>query len=129
MIVTGTDTHKKSHTCAAVFAGTGRLAGGLTASAREAGFAELLDWGRELDPERIWAIEDCRHVSGAFERFLLASGERVLRVAPKLMGQSRRGERTRGKSDPIDALAVARAALREGPETLPPLTWTRQRLS
>jgi transposase len=119
MIVIGTDTHKKSHTCAAVFAGTGRPAGELTASARKAGFAELLDWGRDLDPGRIWAIEDCRHVSRAFERFLLARGERVVRVAPKLMGQSRRGERTRGKSDSIDALAVARAALREGPETLP----------
>jgi transposase len=35
------------------------------------------------------------------------------------MGQSRRGERAAGKSDPIDALAIARAALREGPETLP----------
>jgi transposase len=35
------------------------------------------------------------------------------------MGQSRRGERSAGKSDPIDALAIARAALREGPETLP----------
>ena len=119
MILIGTDAHKKSHTCAAVFAGTGQLAGELTASARKAGFAELLRWGRELDPERIWAIEDCRHVSRAFERFLVASGERVVRVAPKLMGESRRGERSRGKSDPIDALAVARAALREGPETLP----------
>src|SRR5215467_7730511 len=119
MIVIGTDTHKATHTCGAVFAGTGRLAGELTAPARKAGFAELLGWGRSLDPERIWAIEDCRHVSGSFERFLVASGERVVRVPPKLMGQSRRGERTRGKSDPIDARAVARAALREGPETLP----------
>jgi transposase len=120
MIVIGTDTHKASHTCGAVFAGTGQLSGELTAPARKAGFAELLDWGRDLDPERIWAIEDCRHVSGAFERFLVAAGERVVRVPPKLMGESRRGERTRGKSDPIDALAVARAALREGPETLAP---------
>lgn len=119
MIVIGTDTHKQSHTAAAVFAGTGQVAGELTAPARKAGFAELADWGRRLDPERIWALEDCRHVSGSFERFLLASGERVVRVPPKLMGESRRGERTRGKSDPIDALAVARAALREGPETLP----------
>jgi len=119
MIVIGTDTHKKSHTAAAVFAGTGQLAAELTAPARQAGFGELLSWGRDLDPERIWALEDCRHVSGPFERFLVASGERVVRVPPKLMGESRRGERTRGKSDPIDALAVARAALREGPETLP----------
>ena len=119
MIVIGTDTHKATHTCGAVFAGTGQLAGELTAAAREPGFRELLAWGRDLDEERIWAIEDCRHVSGSLERFLVASGEQVVRVPPKLMGQSRRGERTRGKSDPIDALAIARAALREGPETLP----------
>jgi transposase len=119
MIVIGTDTHKQTHTCAAVFAGSGQHAGELTASARQPGFRQLLDWGRDLDEERIWAIEDCRHVSGALERFLIASDERVVRVPPKLMGQSRRGERSAGKSDPIDALAIARAALREGPETLP----------
>lgn len=119
MIVIGTDTHKQTHTCAAVFAGSGRLAGELTAPAREPGFRELLAWGRSLDEERIWAIEDCRHVSGSLERFLVTSGERVVRVPPKLMGQSRRGERSSGKSDPIDALAIARAALREGPGTLP----------
>jgi transposase len=119
MIVIGTDTHKRTHTCGAVSAATGQLAGELTASAREPGFRELLAWGRSLDEERIWAIEDCRHVSGSLERFLIASGERVVRVPPKLMGQSRRGERAAGKSDPIDALAVARAALREGPDTLP----------
>ncbi|HEX3563038.1 MAG TPA: IS110 family transposase [Solirubrobacterales bacterium] len=119
MIVIGTDTHKRTHTCGAVSAATGRLAGELTAPAREPGFGELLAWGRSLDEERVWAIEDCRHVSGPLERFLVASGERVVRVPPRLTGQSRRGERTAGKSDPIDALAIARAALREGPETLP----------
>jgi transposase len=119
MIVIGADTHKRTHTCGAVDAATGRLAGELTAAAREPGFRRLLAWGRDLDEERVWAIEDCRHVSGHLERFLVASGERVVRVPPKLMGQSRRGERAAGKSDPIDALAVARAALREGPETLP----------
>jgi transposase len=62
-------------------------------------------------------LEDCRHVSVSLERFLLASGERVVRVPPKLMAGVRRGGRQRGKSDAIDALAVARAALRE--PTLP----------
>jgi transposase len=119
MIVIGADTHKRTHTAAAVDAGTGQLHGELTAPAREAGFAEFLAWGRELDPERLWAIEDCRHVSGAFERYLVAHGERVVRVPPKLMGESRKGSRERGKSDSIDATAVARAALKEGPETLP----------
>ncbi|HEY4588598.1 MAG TPA: IS110 family transposase [Thermoanaerobaculia bacterium] len=120
MIVIGADTHKATHTCAAVEGATGQLAGELTVTARRPGFVELLSWGRELGLERIWAIEDCRHVSGALERFLVAAGERVVRVPPKLMGESRRAERSAGKSDPIDALAVARAALREGPETLPP---------
>jgi len=119
MIVIGADTHKRTHTCAAVNSGTGELVGEKTAAARKPGFHELLDWGRSLDEERIWALEDCRHVSGSFERFHVAAGERVVRVPPKLMGESRKGERARGKSDPIDALAIARAALKEGPETLP----------
>jgi transposase len=78
-----------------------------------------LRWARALDPERVWAIEDCRHVSGAFERFLVARGERVVRVAPKHMAGARRSARERGKSDSIDAFSVARAALREGLENLP----------
>ena len=47
------------------------------------------------------------------ERDLLAAGEQIVRVPPKLMANTRDGARTFGKSDPIDALAVARAALRE----------------
>jgi hypothetical protein len=40
----------------------------------------------------------CRHVSGSLERFLLVSGERVIRVATKLMTDARRAARSRGKS-------------------------------
>jgi transposase len=67
----------------------------------------------------VWALEDCRHVSGTFERFLIARGERVVRVAPKYMAGARRSSRERGKSDSIDALSIARAALKEGIESLP----------
>jgi len=119
MIVIGTDTHKKTHTCAAVDALTAAARGELTAPARGGSFGKLLVWARALDPERVWAIEDCRHVSGAFERFLVARGERVVRVAPKHMAGARRSERERGKSDSIDAFSVARAALKEGIENLP----------
>ena len=70
-----------------------------------------IDWARGIGDERLWALEDCRHVSGAFERFLLVHGERVVRVGTRLMAGARRGGRDRGKSD---AIAVARAALREG---------------
>jgi transposase len=117
MIVIGADTHKATHTLAAVGAASGELLGELTAAARRPGFVQILDWGRALGEERVWAIEDCRHVSGPFERFLVASGERVVRVAPHLTAQ-RRG-RERGKSDAIDARAIARAALERGIEKLP----------
>jgi transposase len=119
MIVIGSDPHKRSYSFAAVGAGTGELRSSETVKATGAGHERLLRWGRELDEERVWAIEDCRHVSGKLERFLLAHGEQVVRVPPHLMAGRRRGLRQPGKSDPIDALAVARAALEEGVATLP----------
>src|SRR5215208_2647505 len=112
MIVLGADMHKRSHTIAAVVAGTGELAGEQTVEVGKRGFAAVLDWARRLGAERVWALEDCRHVSGAFERFLLVHGERVVRVATRLMAGARRGGRERGKSDLIDAIAIGRAALR-----------------
>lgn len=119
MMVIGTDPHKAEHTCAAVDAATGELRSSETVGASGAGHQAALAWGRALDCERVWAIEDCRHVSGRLERFLVARGERVVRVAPKLMAGQRRSSRQAGKSDPIDATAVARAALREGVASLP----------
>lgn len=82
MIVIGSDPHKRSHTAAAVAAATGELQGSETVQARSAGHERLLVWARALDRERVWAIEDCRHVSAKLERFLLARCERVVRVAP-----------------------------------------------
>src|SRR5688572_10632078 len=120
MIVIGADTHKVTHTVGAVSEATGRVVDDLTVRAKRRSFDDLLLWARGLeDPDRVWAIEDCRHVSGALERFLLARGERVVRVPPKLMAGARNSARERGKSDAIDAVAIARAAIREGLQTLP----------
>src|ERR671911_1713581 len=115
MIVLGADTHKRSHTVVAVAAPTGELLGEQVVAVGRCGFAALLQWARRLDEERIWALEDCRHVSGSLERFLI---ERVLRVPTHLTANARKSARRRGKSDPIDALNVARAALQEGLESL-----------
>ena len=119
MIVIGADTHKRSHTVAAVEAASGRMLVERTVPAQRRCFEALLTWARGHGRERVWAIEDCRHVSGALERFLLAHGEAVVRVAPKLTVRERNAARERGKSDAIDAVAIARAALREGLDTLP----------
>ena len=119
MIVIGADTHKSTHTVAAVDGATGRVLATRTVKADEDGMLGAWRWAHALGGQRVWAIEDCRHVSARLERRLVGQGERVVRVAPKLMGQSRRGERRPGKSDEIDAVAVARAALKEGIESLP----------
>ena len=113
MIVVGIDPHKKSHAAVAIDAAIGSITAELTVPASRIGFVSLLDWARALDDERQFVIEDCRHVSGPLERFLLAEGEAIVRVPPKLMGLARRGARSSGKSDPIDARAIAEAARRE----------------
>src|SRR3954463_14799362 len=64
MIVLGADMHKRSHTLAAVAASTGELLGDNTIAVGERGFAAALDWAAGLGDDRIWALEDCRHVSG-----------------------------------------------------------------
>jgi transposase len=119
MIVIGTDTHKGSHALAAVDEGTGRVRGQREIKADEPGHLAAVRWARGLDEERVWAIEDCRAVSRRFEQALLAAGERVVRVAPHRMGASRKGERQPGKSDQIDALAIARAVVGDGVEKFP----------
>src|SRR5215210_5575331 len=90
MIVIGLDVHKQSVTAVAVDE-TGRP---LEEKVIPVGSSELLEWAAALDAERLWAVEDCRQLTGWLERQLRAG-------------------RTRGKSDPIDALAIARAAVRE----------------
>ena len=81
MIVLGADTHKRSHTIAAVAATYRRAVGEQTVQVGAQGLRRAAAWARGLGGERVWALEDCRHVSGSFERFLIDRGERVLRVA------------------------------------------------
>ena len=111
MVTFGGDSHKRTHTLVAVD-GNGRQLGERTVAATSSGHMEALGWAHQW-PERRWALENCRHLSRVLERDLLRAGEAVVQVSPKLMGSARRSGRELGKSDPIDALAVARAALRE----------------
>lgn len=119
VLMVGVDVHKDTHT-AVVVDQLGARRAQRRVSATDAGHLELLAWaqreGQELvggEPELEWALEDCRHVSLRLERALLGAGQRVRRVPPKLMAGARTSARQFGKSDPIDATAIARAALRE----------------
>jgi transposase len=109
MIVIGVDVHKQSVTAVAVDE-AGRM---LEEKTILVGGDELVGWASALGGERLWALEDCRQLTRWLERQLLSLGEELVRVPPKLTVPERRAGRARGKSDPIDALAIARAALRE----------------
>ena len=113
MVVVGADVHKRTHTFVAVDE-VGKELGHKTFPATTPGHQDAVRWARRrFGRDLVWAIEDCRHLSARLERDLLGAGESVVRVPPKMMAEQRRVARTRGKSDPIDALAVARAAQRE----------------
>ena len=116
MIVVGADVHKRTHTFVVVDE-VGRELGHKTFDATTEGHWAAVMWVRDRfgaeSSDLLWAIEDCRHLSARLERDLLTAGQSVVRVPPKMMAEQRRTARTRGKSDPIDALAVARAAQRE----------------
>jgi transposase len=112
MVTLGIDAHKRTHTVVAVD-DAGREVGSRTTTATTSeSHLELLCWAQRLGSDRVWAVEDCRHLSRRLESDLVGAGERIVRVPPKLMAHARDSARTYGKSDPIDALAVARAALR-----------------
>jgi transposase len=117
VVMVGIDVHKGTHCAVAVDEAGRRVGAPRTVRATDAGHRQLLGWAaREFAGQGQvvqFAVEDCRHVSTRLERALLDAAATVIRVPPKLMAQTRSSARTRGKSDPIDALAIARAALRE----------------
>ncbi len=109
MIVIGVDSHKRTHTAVAAD-GNGRKIGEVTLATTSAGHLELVRWAARFPGHR-FALEDTRHLSRRLAGDLLRAGEAVAWVPTRLMAGARRHGREQGKSDPIDALAVARAAL------------------
>ncbi|CAN5302019.1 IS110 family transposase [soil metagenome] len=113
MVILGIDAHKRTHTVVAIDEAGRELGAKTTTATTTEAHLELVRWADRFGGERRFAVEDCRHLSRRLEADLLAAGEEIVRVPPKLMAHARDAARTYGKSDPIDALAVARAALRE----------------
>jgi transposase len=113
LVIVGIDAHKRTHTAVAIDEAGRRLGEKTTRMTTTEANLELVRWADGFGPERRFAVEDCRHLSRQLEADLLVAGEVLVRVPPKLMAHARDAARTYGKSDPIDALAVARAALRE----------------
>src|SRR3990170_6921754 len=118
MRVVGIDTHKAS-LAACLIDDVGLVVAEATFPNAPAGFAVLLGWIRELGGVERIGLEGSAGYGAAAARCLLAAGETALEVPPQLSRRERIRTRRAGKSDPGDALAIARVTLRES--DLPPV--------
>lgn len=114
----GIDTHKATLVACAVD-GLGRAIETRTFTNDEAGQAALTAWVAEGTRDVRIGIEGSSTYGAAVARRLAAAGVAVREVPAHLTGEERRAGRGAGKSDPIDALAIARVTLREA--DLPPV--------
>jgi transposase len=105
-ITGGVDTHRDTHTAAAVDQ-AGRMLGHRTFPTTDAGYVALLAWLRSFGPVVLVGIEGTGAYGSALASNLAGQGVRVVEIDRP----SRKTRRTAGKSDPIDAEAAARAAL------------------
>lgn len=114
--VAGVDTHKDSHTIVFLDA-VGRMVNSLVIPTTQAGYEQALARAKELG-EVVWGLESTGCYGSAFARALLESGAVVYEVPGSFTKRHRRRSSRTGKSDALDAQAIAEAVLRD-PERLP----------
>ena len=105
-IVVGVDTHKHTHTAVALDALGARL-GTMTAPVDREGYLRIETWARAFGPVRAFGVEGTGSYGAGLSRALREAGHRVLEVNRP----DRSARRRRGKDDPLDAEAAARAVL------------------
>jgi transposase len=103
-VTVGVDTHADRHVAAALDQ-LGQLLGTHTVPSTEAGAAALLAWARRFGPLERVGIEGTGAYGAGLSRWLRARGLDLVEVERPKRGRHRR----RGKSDPLDAEAAARA--------------------
>jgi hypothetical protein len=75
MITLGIDAHKRSHTVVAVDEHGRELGSKTTWTTTTSAHLEIVQWADQFGRERVWAVEDCRHLSRRLERDMLAAGD------------------------------------------------------
>ena len=116
-VMIGIDPHKGSHTAVAIGADEGPL-GELRVRASAGQARRRLAWAVAW-PERTWAIEGAAGLGHLLAQQLLAAGERVLDVQPKLgrpgpAAGGRGGEQERSERCPVGGGRGAALSLPEG---------------
>jgi transposase len=106
-VTVGVDTHGEVHVAAAFTNDLGRPLGHLDIPTTPSGYRELLRWARSLGTSVQFGIEGTGSFGAGLTRFLRNEGCTVIEVNRP----NRQTRRARGKSDPVDAEAAARAVL------------------
>jgi transposase len=117
MLTLGIDAHKRVHAAVALDA-AGREVGRRQVPNSAAGWRDLLAWAAALGEARRWGVEGAWGYGRGLAQHLVAAGETVYEVSPRWTAEGRKRARRPGKSDALDALAVARLVLGEA-ATLP----------
>lgn len=117
MVTIGVDAHKSVHQAVALD-DTGAILGSWRGANTPARWQQLLDWAATLPGPRQWGIEGAWNYGRGLAQFLVAQGEPVFEVNPRWTAAGRRRGRKPGKSDRLDAHAVAKLVRDEG-ATLP----------
>lgn len=105
-VVIGMDPHKRSATIEVMTADETAIGGGRFATDRD-GYAEMRRYTAHW-PDRVWAIEGCAGIGKHIALRLLADGEDVVDVPPKLSARTRVFSTGQGrKTDETDAHSVA----------------------
>jgi transposase len=109
-VVIGMDPHKRSVTIE-LMNGDETVVGGGRFGTDEVGFAAMTDYVNRLRPavaDRVWAVEGCNGIGHHVAMRLLAAGEQVVDVPPKLSARARVFATGQGrKTDATDAHSVA----------------------
>jgi transposase len=114
-VIGGVDTHGQTHHAAVVSAATGKLLGDEEFPATAKGYRLLLRWLQTFGTVAKVGVEGTGSYGAGLCRFLSAEQIPVVEVNRP----NRQGRRMHGKSDPIDAIAAARAVLAEAATALP----------
>jgi hypothetical protein len=104
-VVIGVDTHKHTHTAAAVNA-TGGVLEHVTEPTEPDGYQALVEFADRHGGLRAWAIEGANSYGAGLARFLAERGEWVIELDRPARSKRRHG----AKSDSIDAVRAAREA-------------------
>ena len=103
-VTIGVDTHADAHLAVATD-NFGRHLAAISVPTTPAGYGELLGWAQRLGQIQAWGIEGTGSFGAGLTRFLRSQGQVVVEVNRP----DRAARRRRGKSDPLDAEAAARA--------------------